>query len=75
MVTFQQKDRRNTKFSLQGCGDCNHGEHEAGECASCNCGSSEIIRKHPMARDYYIYDECARPYGGGRRVYEAPKAS
>lgn len=56
------------------CEDCNHEIHEAGDCKRCNCGSSEIISNSPMSGDYYIYDQCGRPYGGGRRVYVAPTA-
>lgn len=58
------------------CADCKHDEHEAGECDHCNCGSSEVIRKTPMSGDYSVFDEYGRVHtGGGRRVYEAPRAA
>lgn len=58
------------------CGICKHAEHEAGECARCNCGSSEVIRKTPMSGDFSVFDEYGRIHpSDGRRVYAAPNAA
>lgn len=43
------------------CADCKHKDHEAGECARCNCGESEVVR---LSSFYYF-----RPVDYGENVH------
>ncbi len=50
------------------CPDCNHSEHDPGQCSNCNCGESELLELTPNSEAFSVLDECAQITHRGIRV-------